>query len=110
MGKKIFVKGLALGAVLAGVAALIHEMKGRDLNTKEVQKAAQRIKTKVAKHAKTLGKLSKGAYGKIVDTTVGEFRGVKALSAAELDDLKDELKAGWEEVQKMMTKKKTSKK
>ncbi len=106
MGKKIFVKGLALGAVLAGVAALIHEMKDRELNTKEMKKAAIRIKTKVAKHAKTLGKLSKSAYGKIVDTTVGEFRGVKALSAGELEDLKDELKASWEDVRKMVSKKK----
>ncbi len=109
MGKKGFVKGLAIGAVLAGVAALIHEMKDRELNTKEMQKAALRIKTKVAKHAKTLGKLSKGAYEKIVDTTVAEFHGVKALSAGELDDLKDELKAGWSEVQKMVAKKRSKK-
>ncbi len=106
MGKKVFVKGLALGAVLAGVAALMHEMKDRNINTKQVQKAAMRIKTKVAKHAKTLGKLSKSAYSTIVDTTIAEYRGVKALSEDELKDLKDELKASWEDVQKMMTKKK----
>lgn len=102
---KGFVKGLAAGTVLAGVAVLLHEMKGRDMNAKEVEKAAMHIKNKVTKHAKKLGKLSKAAYGKIVETTVAEYRGVKALSEDELSELRRDLKAGWEDVRKMVTRK-----
>jgi hypothetical protein len=106
--KKMLVKGLALGAVLGAVAAMIHEMKDRDISSKEVTGAAERIKNKVSKHAMKLGKLTKEAYGSIVDTTVGEYRGVKALTEDELKDLSKELKGSWKEVQAMMMKPKKS--
>jgi hypothetical protein len=57
-----------------------------------------------AAHAKQLGKLSRSAYDKIVDTTVAEYRGVKALSESELTELKDELKMHWTDVQKILKK------
>ncbi len=107
--KKLLVKGLALGAVLGAVAALINEMKDRDISAKEVTAAAERIKTKVGKHAKKLGSLTKEAYGSIVDTTVAEYRGVKALTEDELKDLAKELKGSWKEVQAMMRKPKKTK-
>lgn len=108
--KKLIVKGLALGAVLGAVAAMVHEMKDRNISTKEVTKAAMRIKDKVAKHAKKLGALTKEAYGSIVDTTVAEYRGVKALTEDELKDLSKELKGSWKEVQSLMKPKKSAKK
>lgn len=107
--KKSFVKGLAAGAVLGAVAAIMHTMQDKDKKAQELQKAAMRIKDKVASHAKRLGKLTKAAYGKIVETTVAEYRGVKALSEDELADLRDELKAGWTDVQEMLNKKKSKK-
>lgn len=106
MGKKGFVKGLAAGAVLGAVAALLHTMKDKDKKAKELESTAMRIKDKVAAHAKKLGKLTKSAYGTIVDTTIAEYRGVKALSESELKELKAELKAGWTDVQAMLKRKK----
>ncbi len=107
MGKKGFVKGLAAGAVLGAVASLIMSMEKeeRDEKMKAIKKAALEIKDNVAKHAKTLGKLSKQAYGKIVDTTVGEYRGMKLLSEEDLQDLKKELKGDWQRLQKILKKK-----
>lgn len=107
--KKSFVKGLAAGAVLGAVAAIMHTMQDRDKKAQELQKSAMRIKDKVAAHAKKLGKLTKTAYGKIVETTVAEYRGVKALSEDELSELRNELKAGWTDVQRMLNKKRPKK-
>lgn len=102
---KGFIKGLAAGAVLGAVAALMHTVQDKDKKAKELEKVALRIKDKVAAHAKKLGKLTKAAYGKIVETTVAEYRGVKALSEEELDELREELKGSWSGVAEMMRKK-----
>ena len=61
-------------------------------------------------HAKSVGKLTKTAYGKIVDTTVAEFRGVKDLSEEELSELRSELKNSWDGVKVMFEKKPKAKK
>lgn len=102
--KKGFVKLLALGAVLGGVAAMMHGMKDKHEKVDELEKAAKRIKDKMAKHAKTLGHLTKEAYGTIVDATVSEYRGMKALSEDELKDMSKELKASWKDVKEVMKK------
>lgn len=100
--KKALVKMLAAGAVLGAVAAVVSSMKDRGVKGADLRKAAVKIKDKVAHHAKKVGKLTKAAYGKIVETTIAEYRGVKALSEEELDELRDELKDGWEDVRNMM--------
>jgi len=98
------VKGLAVGAALAAVASLVVSMKEERNRkaAKEISRAARKLTDRVAAHAKKLGKLSKAAYGKIVDTTVGECRGVKSLSKSDLADLKKDLRNSWSEVQKVL--------
>lgn len=104
--KKSFIKGLAAGAVLAAAAQLYMEMKDSKNTTtkdlKKLKKAAEEISARVAKRAKRMGKLTKAAYGKIVDTTVAEYRGMRLLSEDELMELKDELKEGWEDMHGMI--------
>jgi len=107
---KSFVKGLAAGAVLGAVAAIYSSMTEKDEKKAKVQKHAASIAKKVAAHAKQLGKMSKAAYGKIVDTTVAEYRGVKALSDDEMNDLRTELKDGWTELQSLFSAKAAPKK
>lgn len=105
--KKNFVKGLAAGAVLGAVASMVMAMR----NTKEAHELgdiAEKIKNRVAKHAKKVGKLTKSAYGNVVEKTVAEYRGAKALSDSELTELKDELKDSWVHLQAMLAKKKTA--
>jgi hypothetical protein len=108
MGVKKAVRTLAMGAVLAAVATLLIKMKDEKtkLKVKKLAKAADSIKNKVVVHAKKMGKLSKAAYGKIVDTTVAEYRGVKALSEADLKELKRDLKSGWSDMKVIMKEKK----
>lgn len=99
---KSFIKGLAAGAVLGAVAAIVTSLENKDEKVVELQKAAMRIKDKVAKHARTMGKLSKSAYHEIVDKTVEEYRGLKHLSDKELADLKADLKDSWGDVEKVV--------
>jgi gas vesicle protein len=101
---KSFVKGLAAGAVLAAVAKLVMEMKSDDKKTKTLKKTAHQVMDKVVTHAKKLSKLSKSAYEQIVDTTVAEYRGVKALTEDDLKELKKELKTHWSQVKEAMKK------
>lgn len=103
---KSFIKGLAAGAVLGAVAALVSSMQDKDKKAQALTAAARRIRERVAERAKKLGKLTKGAYDKIVDTTVAEFRGVKALSEQELAELRAELRASWNDVSAMLKTKK----
>jgi len=104
MGFKRLVKGLAAGAVLAAVASLAMSMKEEKnrKTVKEMSKAAHKMKDRVLAHAKKLGKLTKSAYAKIVDTTVAEYRGVKSLSESDLAELKEELMVSWSDVQKIL--------
>ncbi len=106
MGAKKLIKGMAMGAVLAAVASLMISMKDEKNKKKarDLAKTAHEIKERVVRHGKKLGRLTKAAYGKIVDTTVAEYRGAKALSDVELVELKQELKAGWGDVKKIMKK------
>jgi hypothetical protein len=107
MGKhKGFVKGLAAGAVLGAVASVLMSMEHKDEKKEALAKVAKRVKTKVGQHSKNIGKLTKTAYNKIVDTTVAEFRGVKDLSEGEMDELRDELRSSWEDVKGMVELKK----
>jgi hypothetical protein len=108
MGKKIsFVKGLAAGAVLAAAASLIMDMRdGKGQKAKQVQKTVMDIGKKVARHAMHIGKLSKEAHLKIIDTVIAEHRGARALSKDDVREIKAELKEGWAMLKHIASKKK----
>lgn len=99
---KSFIKGLAAGAVLGAVAAVVTSLENKDEKMADLQKAADRIKGKVAKHAREMGKLSKTAYHGIVNKTIEEYRGLKHLSEQELGELKADLKDSWTDVEKVV--------
>ena len=104
MSAKKTIKGLAMGAVLAGVATLAIKMREEknQKKAKEMAKHAQMVTAKVVKHAQKLGKLTKTAYNQIVNTTICEYKEVKALSESELKELQSELKESWSDVQNIM--------
>jgi hypothetical protein len=106
MGKLGFIKGLAAGAVLGAAASYLSHLAGDEKSVKALKKVADDVRERIVKHAKELGKLTKAAYNQIVETTVAEYTGAKALSETELAQLKKDLKAGWKELEREMKKRK----
>ncbi|MBN1585455.1 hypothetical protein JW899_03755 [Candidatus Uhrbacteria bacterium] len=106
------VRGLAFGAVLAGVVTLAMKMKEEKnkKKAKEISDHAQKTVAKVIAHAQKLGGLTKTAYGQIVDTVLAEYQDVKEISSDELKEMKIELKDGWKEVEAIMKGKTSAKK
>jgi hypothetical protein len=112
MGVKKTVKHMAMGAILAGVAAALISMKDEKNRKKagEVAAVAEAVQKKVAARAKRLGKLTKSAYLNIVDTVVAEFSGIKDLSDDELKELRCELRDGWSDIKSAVQTKPPAKK
>ncbi|MBI4458279.1 hypothetical protein HY633_04925 [Candidatus Uhrbacteria bacterium] len=102
--KSALIKGLAVGAVLAAVAKAVMVIKEDDKKSKELAKIAKRIKERVVGHTKSIGKLSKASYAKIVDTVMAEYRTVKDLSGSENSEIRKELKNDWSAIKKMFKK------
>ena len=101
-----------MGAVLAGVATLAIKMREEknQKKAKDMAKHAQMVTAKVVKHAQKMGKLTKSAYDQIVNTVVGEYKEMKALSESELKELTSELKESWTDVQSIIKDEKPAKK
>lgn len=99
---------MAAAAVLGAAASLYMKMKEDGKGAKALMRAASDVRKRLADHAASFGKMTRRAYDSIVETTLAEYKGVKALSAEELAQLKEDLKDGWDEMQKAM--KKTGKK
>ncbi len=103
--KSLF-KGLAAGAVLGAVGAmLIKSNKATDKKAKELYKAGEEIAGRVVEKAIKLGSVSKSAYSKVVDSLIEEYKDAKHLTEKELSELKEELKDSWEDVQAILKKK-----
>jgi len=100
---KKMAKGLAAGALLGAVAAMIVSAAKKDPGAKASTMAAKSVAKKVGAHAKKIGKITKGAYDAIVETTMAEARGAKQLSKGELDELRKELTKSWKELSAMFT-------
>lgn len=100
MSMKGFLKGVVAGSVLGAIVVAASRMKASE--KKALTKTLADVQRKIASHSKRIGSLTRSAYEKIVDTAVAEYRGVKALSEKDLDDLRAELKASWKDVKKMV--------
>ncbi len=94
--RKAIGKGLAVATLVAGAVALAHALK-RNQKAKMLKLAADDAKEHVVAHAKNLGGVSKKSYAKIVDAVLAEYGNMKSFTRAELANLAQELKDGWEE-------------
>lgn len=102
---KPFVKGLMAAAVIGAVGLLAHSVAKNDKRAKQLKKTVEDIMDVVAKKALTLGKLTKSAYNKIVDTAVSEYKTAADFSGDELKELADELKNSWKDVESIFKSK-----
>lgn len=101
-GNNGLMKGAAIVAGIAAAVALAQVLKTK--KAKMLKKVAHDANEHVMAHAKKLGKFSQASYSKIVDSVLGEFGNMKALSQKELAALSGELKAGWKQAEKNLKK------
>ncbi len=105
MFKKGFLKGAALGVLLASAAALLCAPQSGKRTRKDAQKLANSLLKRMLKQARSLNSLSKDAYEKMVETSLAEYAKGKKITSEYLNEMKAILKGHWGEVQKELKKK-----
>lgn len=97
MRKTSIIKGVAaLAAAGAGIVAVRQMMKtakGRALRA-----SAEDMKDHIAARVAKLGKVTRTAYGRVVDEVVEGYRAMKTVSGRELEKLSADLKGDWQNV------------
>lgn len=92
--------GVALGAVVAGAAALLFAPKsGKELR-KDIKKTATDLTNKVLKEVEKAKNISKEKYHDIVEKVVDEYTKNKKVAAGAVTMLKQDLKGKWLEIEK----------
>lgn len=100
--KSVSNKSIAIGAgvaALAAAAAGVYFMTGKHAkNRKKVSGWAKAVQKEVINDLEKVGKASKVAYEKSVDTVIKTYKDAKDINQADLLELADELKASWNAV------------
>ncbi len=105
MDKKGFLKGAALGAIIASAAALLCAPQAGKKTRKDAQKLAQSMLKRMLKSAKSLNTVSRDAYEKMIEASLSEYARGKKITSAYLQEMKSILTSHWSEVQKELKKK-----
>lgn len=92
--------GIALGAVVAGAAALLFAPKsGKELRA-DIKKASTDVTKKVLSEVEKAKDMSEKKYHQIVDKVVDEYTKNKKVAIQAVTMLKKDLKGKWKEVEK----------
>lgn len=104
MDKKGFLKGAALGALIASAAALLCAPQSGKKTRKDAQKFANVVLKKMLGQARSLSSLSKDAYEKMLDSSLADYAKGKKITSSYLKEMKAILISHWNEVQKVIKK------
>ncbi|MBI4239857.1 YtxH domain-containing protein [Candidatus Uhrbacteria bacterium] len=102
---KHFVKGAAIGAVLASIATLLLAPKAGKKTRSDVKKLVNSLSKKMSKEFASLSDLSRDRYEELVNRTMKEYTKGKKIAQDFIDDVSKNLKGNWKEVQKELKKK-----
>ena len=92
--------GVALGAVVAGAAALLFAPKsGKELRA-DIKKASNDVAKKVLSEVEKTKNMSQKKYHDIVEKVVNEYTKNKKVAESAVAMLKKDLKGKWKEVEK----------
>ena len=105
MDKKGFLKGAALGALLASAAALICAPQSGNKTRKDAQKLAKSLLKRMIRQARTFHSVSRDAYDSVIESSLAEYAKGKKITAEYLKEMKSILSSHWGEVQKELKKK-----
>lgn len=104
MDKKGFLKGAALGALIASAAALLCAPQSGKKTRKDAEKFANAVLKKMLRQARSLSSLSKDAYEKMIDSSLADYSKGKKITSSYLNEMKDILSGHWNEVRKVLKK------
>ncbi len=102
---KHFVKGAAIGAILASIATLFLAPKTGKKTRSDVKKIVNSLTKKMSKEISGLTELSKDKYDEIVSRSIKEYVKGKKVATGFVDDVSKVLKSNWKEIQKELKKK-----
>lgn len=105
MDKKGFLKGAALGALIASAAALLCAPQSGKKTRKDAQKLATSLLKRMLKSARSLNVVSRDAYDKMIESSLAEYAKGKKITNEYLKEMKSILASHWGEVQKELKKK-----
>lgn len=102
--KKTQKQAFAIGAGVAAIAAAAvgtYYLTGKHAkNRKKLAKWAGNMQTDIAKEIGKASKVTKSNYNKIVDQVAKNYKGIKSVSAPELNSLVSDLKKHWDVINK----------
>ncbi len=105
MSSKFFLKGAAIGAILASVATLLIAPKSGKKTRSDVQKLVNSLSKKMSKQIATLSDISKDTYEELVTKAVKEYTKGKKVGKDFIEDVTSVLKQNWKEIEKELKKK-----
>lgn len=98
--KKTQKRALAVGAGVAAIAAAAvgtYFLTGKHAkNRKKLAKWAGQMQADVAKEVSKASKVTRANYNKVVDQVAKNYKGIKSVSAPELNALVSDLKKHWD--------------
>ncbi len=105
MDKKGFLKGAAIGAILASITALFFAPQAGKKTRDDVKKLVDSVTKQMMKEMESLKGISKESYHKLVAKSVKDFSKGKKIAQEYLDEVTEILQDRWTEVKKELSKK-----
>lgn len=105
MDKKGFLKGAALGALIASAAALLCAPQSGKRTRKDAQKFTHTMLKKMLGKARSLHSISKETYEKMLDSSLADYSKGKKITSSYLHEMKALLSSHWNEIQKVLKQK-----
>ncbi len=110
MKTKKFLGGLALGALIGGALGLfLSPGKGKE-NRAKFQKVSKQLSEKLVADVAKLKKIGKEEYEEIVENLIKKYSKSDLMSVAAWEEIGQELKLRWKDIQKELGAKKSAKK
>lgn len=104
MDTKGFLKGAAIGAIIASGAALLFAPQTGKKTRKETQKLAQTLLKRITKQASFMKTLTKDGYEKMVSASLADYVKGKKLTLDYVQEMKTILVSHFNEIKKELKK------
>lgn len=100
MGKKDFLKGALIGALIGTAAALLTTKKTGKERKAELKKMSSDLFAKILKEVEKMKVVSKEKYNTVVKKAVMEYGKRKKMAEAQVAEVVEELQGKWTDIQK----------